>query len=177
MINLLDTPPWTPGQIRSLVVRQLLCAFVTIVVATGGVVWARDYFKSLTPENVPADGLSAEVVSRCRSELAALEGFHLWRNESDRSRNQPRQALDIVESALPSEAWVTELIVSEARIDITGLSRSESAVSNFVEAVAVSGTVHELRLDSSHMALYGLNDVREFHMSGDMSMQEQGRHD
>jgi hypothetical protein len=77
-----------------------------------------------------------------------------------------------LDGAIPSDLWLAELVVSEARIDVVGMSRSESGVSTFVEAVATSGAVLELRLDSSRVVSDGGADMREFHISGNLGERE-----
>ena len=68
--------------------------------------------------------------------------------------------------------WLTELVVSDERIDVVGLSRSESSVSTFVGAIASSGAVLHANLASSRMASGGQGDVREFNLSGEFAERE-----
>jgi Tfp pilus assembly protein PilN len=73
--------------------------------------------------------------------------------------------------------WLTELVVSDERLDVVGLSRSESSVSTFVGAVASSGPVLHANLGSSRMASGDQGDVREFHISGEFAEREFGTND
>jgi len=172
IVNLIQSQPWTVGEVRSLLVRQFVYAFIAIMMVLGGVVAVRLSLGWYAPHNPPQHAVSSEVLSRCRSELETLERFNRLQIESDRSRVRPGQALNILDGAIPSDLWLAELVVSEARIDVVGMSRSESGVSTFVEAVATSGAVLELRLDSSRVVSDGGADMREFHISGNLGERE-----
>jgi Tfp pilus assembly protein PilN len=143
----------------------------------GGVVGIRLYFQEYTPQEISQQGVSSEVLSECRSELERLDRYTRSKWESARSRELPGQALHVVEHAIPSDVWLTELVVSDKRIDVVGLSRSESSVSTFVGAIVSSGAVHHANLQSSRMASGGQSDVREFHISGELAERELVTHD
>jgi hypothetical protein len=177
MVNLIQSPPWTVGEVRSLLVRQFVYAFIAVMMVLGGVVAVRLSLGRYAPHSPPQHAVSSEVLSRCRSELETLERLTRLQIESDRSRVRPGQALNILDDAIPSDLWLTELVVSEARIDVVGMSRSESAVSNFAEAVASSGAVGDLRLESSRVISDGGRDMREFHISGNLAERESGVHE
>lgn len=172
MINLMQSAPWTLGEIRALLFRQVVYALIGVILATGGVVVVRLCFHRLAYQDVSDDGASSEVLSRCRSELQEIERFHLWLSESARSRNQPIQVLRIVERSMPTDVWLTEFGVSDDRITVVGLSRSESSISYIIEKVAVSGAVLQPRLDSSRMISGSESDVREFRISGYIKARE-----
>jgi Tfp pilus assembly protein PilN len=177
MVNLIKSAPWSVGEMRSLLFRQIVYACIAIMMVLGAVVFVRLILARYTPHNQPQHAVSSEVLSKCHSDLERLERFNLLQSESDRSRGRPGQALHIVEGAIPSDLWLTELVVSEARIDVVGMSRSESAVSTFVEAVATSGAVRDLRLESSRVISDGGPDMREFHISGNLAERESGVHE
>lgn len=172
MVTIIQEASWSLGEIRALVVRQVVYACIALMMVTGGVVVVRLYFEAFTPPDLSQQGVSSEVLSKCRGELERFERFHLSQSESDRSRDRPGQALHIVERAIPSDVWLTELVVSDERIDVVGLSRSESSVSTFVGAIASSGAVLHANLASSRMASGGQGDVREFNLSGEFAERE-----
>lgn len=177
MVNLILSAPWSVGEMRSLLFRQVVYAFIAIMAVLGGVVVVRVLLERYTPHDLSQHAVSSEVLSKCRSELEMLERLHVLQSESDRSRARPREALRIAERAIPSDVWLTKLVVSEARIDVAGMSRSEFSVSTFVEAVATTGAVRELRLESSHQPSDGKSDVREFHISGTLVERESRVHE
>ena len=168
-VNIIQTVPWTFGQIRSLLFRQFVYAFVVVTVAIGGLVGVRSYFEKITPVDLHEESVPLEMLSKCRSELERLERFYLLQSESEWSRALPGQLLHILDKTIPSDVWLTELIASDARIDVVGLSRSEASVSKFAGAVASSGTMLHTHLESSRMASDGHGDAREFHLSGEVS--------
>lgn len=177
MVNIIENAPWTPGEIRSLMVRQAVYVCLALMMVLGGVVGIRLYLQEVTPRDLSEQGVSPEVLSKCRLELERLKRFHLSQSESDGSRARPGQALHIVERAIPSDVWLTELGVSDARVDVVGLSRSESSVSTFVGAIASSDAVLHVHLGSSRMASGDQGDVREFHISGEFAEREFGTND
>jgi len=177
MVNIIEKTPWARGELRSLVVRQVVYVCIALILVIGGAVVVRLSFQDLTPRDLSRQGVSSEVLSKCRSELERLEQYNRSQSESDWSRARPGQALHIVERAIPSDVWLTELVVSDERVDIVGLSRSESSVSTFVGAIASSGAVLHTNLESSRMAIGGQGNVREFHLSGEFSEGELKPHD
>ena len=177
MVNIIQEASWTLSEIRALVVRQVVYTCIALLMVAGGVVVVRLYFQAFTPPDLSQQGVSSEVLSKCRVELERLEQFHLSQSESEWSRDRPGQALHIVEQAIPSDVWLTELVVSDERIDIVGLSRSESSVSTFVGAMASSGALLHANLASSRLASGSQGDVREFHLSGEFAEREFGAND
>lgn len=174
MVNIIQNGACSLAQMRSLVVRQVVYACIALIIVTGGLVAVRVYFQMFAPQGPPQHDVSSEALSKCRSEFEGLVRYNRSHVEGDRSRNRIRQALQILESAIPTEVWLTDLVVSDEGIDVVGMSRSESSVSTFVSAIASSGAVLHAKLASSRIAEGGQGDVREFHISGEFSERRVG---
>lgn len=174
MVNIIQNASWSLGEIRSLVVRQVVYGCIALMMVAGGLVAVRLYFQKFTPQQLSQQDVSSEALSKCLSELERLERYNRSYLESDRSRDRLGQALDILEWAIPTDVWITELVVADEQLDVVGLSRSESSISTFVGTIAASGAVLHAKLASSRMASGGQGDVREFHLSGELVQRRDG---
>ena len=106
-----------------------------------------------------------DQISRCRSELDDLQQMSRWLSESRNSRTHLSQALQSFENAMPADVWLREFSVSEGKIEIVGLARTESSISTVLKGLSESGDITLPRLESSHIAWAPSSDVREFRLT------------
>lgn len=171
-INLAVTPAWTAGEIRSLFARNVVYAGSLIAVSFIGMAVAK---VALQPKGVMPSlerSTSPEILSRCRSELEALERQRQWLLASKRSRARSVEMLRTFERVTPPDAWLTELTVRDDGMSVVGLSRSDSSVSKLLEDLSSIPGISRARLESSRLVPHPPGDAREFRISGDHATDE-----
>lgn len=164
-VNLVRTPPWTSGEVRSLITRHLVYTCVVVSMSLAGAFVGGSWAQCLSVQEGADQSKAIEQVSRCRTELDDLQRMSRWLSESKSSRNHLSQALQAFQNSMPTDVWLGELAVSEGQIEIVGLARSESSISALLKGLSGSSDITHPRLESSQVAPASSSDVREFRMS------------
>ncbi|MEY4668888.1 MAG: hypothetical protein RL518_1587 [Pseudomonadota bacterium] len=166
-INLASTHCCTIGEIRSLVVRNLVYGVMLIVASYIVMVVVKAALEDEEFLDSLAISVSSERLSQCRSELENLQRQRQWISLSQRIGLQSVKIVRALERLMPADVWLTELTVGHGTALLAGFSRSDSSVSAFLQALKEGEELGRPRLESSRLAPHMAPDAREFRISSD----------